>query len=128
MRDWELEAALAQLSPFVAESAKYDLEQYSTSAHLAAQIVLCARRTFGDVEDQVVLDVGCGTGILSCACLMAGAERVVGLDVDADAIEVCRANLRLCDSEDDMDIEQKKIFEDMVQTYKQRHASQTFDL
>ena len=61
MKDWELEAALAALDPFAPETANYELEQYSTSAHLAAQIVLCAARSFGDVEGQVVLDLGCGT-------------------------------------------------------------------
>jgi len=41
-----------------------------------------------------VLDVGCGSGILSVAAALLGAERVRALDVDPDAVEVTRANAR----------------------------------
>lgn len=40
-----------------------------------------------------VLDVGTGSGILSVAAVRLGAERVVALDVDPDALEVARRNL-----------------------------------
>ncbi len=39
-----------------------------------------------------VLDVGCGSGILSLAALRLGAERAVGLDTDPLAVEATRAN------------------------------------
>src|SRR5215813_7967868 len=38
------------------------------------------------------LDVGIGTGILAIAAIKLGVERVVGLDVDPDAIAASRAN------------------------------------
>jgi len=41
------------------------------------------------------LDVGCGSGILSIAARRLGATRVVGLDIDSDALTVARRNLGL---------------------------------
>ena len=50
------------------------------------------------IEDAVsggekVLDVGCGSGILSIAALLCGAESSLGLDVETEAIEASMANL-----------------------------------
>ncbi len=39
-----------------------------------------------------VIDLGCGSGILAVAALKLGAERALGLDVDADAIRSARKN------------------------------------
>jgi ribosomal protein L11 methyltransferase len=41
---------------------------------------------------ESLLDYGCGSGILAIAAAMLGAERVVGTDVDPQAIDAARAN------------------------------------
>ncbi|KAB8294182.1 hypothetical protein EYC80_009620 [Monilinia laxa] len=43
-------------------------------------------------EGKTVLDVGCGTGILSMFCAKAGAARVIGVD-NSDIIEKARENI-----------------------------------
>lgn len=50
------------------------------------------------IEDLVrpgarVLDVGCGSGILSAAALLLGAQSALGLDIEADAVRSSRDNL-----------------------------------
>ncbi len=39
-----------------------------------------------------VLDIGCGSGILSIAALLLGAERAVGVDIDALAVKTAKEN------------------------------------
>lgn len=51
------------------------------------------------LEDAVaagdrVLDLGTGSGILAVAAVRLGAERVLAVDVDADALEVARENVK----------------------------------
>lgn len=41
-----------------------------------------------------VLDIGCGSGILSVAALLFGAARVTALDIDPQALSVARATLK----------------------------------
>jgi ribosomal protein L11 methyltransferase len=48
----------------------------------------------GDAGMQVI-DVGCGSGILSMAALKLGARRALGVDVDPEAIDAARKNARL---------------------------------
>ncbi len=42
--------------------------------------------------DTNMLDVGCGSGILSVASLLLGAEKAVGVDIDALAVKTAREN------------------------------------
>ena len=43
-------------------------------------------------KDKIVLDVGCGTGILSMFCAKAGAKKVLAVD-NSDIIDKARANV-----------------------------------
>lgn len=43
--------------------------------------------------DGLILDIGCGTGVVSlCARRRLGAGRVIGLDLDPDAVALARSN------------------------------------
>jgi ribosomal protein L11 methyltransferase len=48
-----------------------------------------------DLSDRTVLDLGTGSGVLSMATALSGARRVVGIDVDQDAIDSADASARL---------------------------------
>lgn len=43
---------------------------------------------------DVVLDIGCGSGILSMVAAKLGAEKVIGIDIDPVAVEVANKNIK----------------------------------
>lgn len=43
-------------------------------------------------KGKKVLDIGCGSGILSVACLLLGADSAVGVDIDALAVKTAKEN------------------------------------
>lgn len=72
---------------------------FGTGTHETTQ--LCAekidRMLLEAGEPLTVLDVGCGSAILSMIARRLGAARVVGVDVDETAVEVARENLKVND-------------------------------
>ena len=74
MKLLQLEALLETVDTFPAP--KVALEQYPTSPHLAARVVHTAAG-LGDIEDRVVVDLGCGGGVLALAAVLCGASHVV---------------------------------------------------
>jgi len=66
---------------------------FGTGVHPTTQMMLAA------IEDllqpgQTVADLGCGSGILSIAAARLGARRSLGLDIDAQAVEIARQNVQ----------------------------------
>ena len=47
-----------------------------------------------DVQGKQVIDYGCGSGILGLAALLLGANLVIGVDTDPQALEASRENAR----------------------------------
>jgi len=85
----ELEMVLQSLSPFSAP--RPDLEQYSTPAVISSDLLFEALAR-GDLEGRKVLDLGCGTGPLGIGAALLGADKVLGFDKDAPALEQAKAN------------------------------------
>ena len=51
----------------------------------------------GDLEDTVY-DLGCGTGILAIGASMLGAPKVMGFDIDENALSIARHNAKRLNS------------------------------
>jgi ribosomal protein L11 methyltransferase len=70
---------------------------FGTGLHPTTRLCLEALESIAEralLENARVLDVGCGSGILSIAAARLGAESVLGLDIDPIAIEATTANAR----------------------------------
>ena len=44
---------------------------------------------------NVVIDIGCGSGILSIVSAKLGASKVIGIDIDSAAVKVATENVKL---------------------------------
>lgn len=91
---------------------KVDLEQYSTPATIAADLLWNAY-SLGDIADKKVMDLGCGTGIFAIASKLLGAVSAIGVDIDKDSTDLASSYCGdvdficsdICDLENDFDVD-----------------------
>jgi ribosomal protein L11 methyltransferase len=64
---------------------------FGTGAHATTRLCL---ELLQDVEPTSLLDIGCGSGVLSLAAAKLGFAPVIATDIDEVALEVTRTNAR----------------------------------
>ncbi|WP_161873881.1 50S ribosomal protein L11 methyltransferase [Ihubacter sp. rT4E-8] len=67
---------------------------FGTGTHETTSLCVRMLEAYQKKGDKV-LDVGCGSGILSIAAALLGAEDVLGVDIDPVAVDVARENIAL---------------------------------
>jgi ribosomal protein L11 methyltransferase len=67
---------------------------FGTGTHPSTQLCLMALEKHL-IKDQKVIDLGCGSGILSIAAVHLGASEVLALDIDANAVKVALENVEI---------------------------------
>lgn len=87
MKKRELEIFLEKIPDF--SEPKIIFEQYKTPATIAADVLFHAF-SFGDIQNKVVLDLGCGTGIFSVGSVLLDAKKVIGTDIDKESISIAK--------------------------------------
>lgn len=86
-------------------------------------MIYTAANSYDDIWDKTIADFGCGCGMLSIAAALLGAEKVYALDIDSDALEICKRNLEDLgiidiqsdnenESEDSIEADLKEDFDD----------------
>ena len=66
---------------------------FGTGLHETTRLVAQAIKKYAaEAQGKLVIDVGCGSGILALAALALGAERAIAIDNDPEAIDVTREN------------------------------------
>lgn len=96
MRKKDLAMSLQSVRDFDGPSPA--LEQYMTPANMAADMVFDAYAN-GDIQGMKVVDLGCGTGMLSLAAWLMGAGMVMGFDTSERALAVAEANRAAFDAD-----------------------------
>jgi len=99
-----------QIKPYIVSEQNPDAifleadRSFGTGTHPSTRLALhFLEHCMGDFPEKV-LDVGCGSGILSLFCARLGAQEVVGVDVCKHAVEVSQRNVRLNNLEDKITI------------------------
>lgn len=64
-----------------------------------------------DNQPSTVIDVGCGSGILSIAALKLGASRVLGVDIDIESVKNSRENADVNEIGDELMLGQGSVTE-----------------
>lgn len=81
---------LSQLKDFANPSTK--IEQYPMDSEIGAEVLWQAYFR-GDIEGKTIADLGCGTGILGIGALLLGAKVVYMVDMDEEAVQLCKENI-----------------------------------
>jgi len=92
------------------------LEQYPTDSEVAAAILWDAKM-HGEIEEKLVADFGCGTGILGIGALALGAKRVIFIELDAKVFPALMANLHLLEQELKKEFSNYEIIQGNIENY-----------
>ncbi|ADM12113.1 putative methyltransferase [Encephalitozoon intestinalis ATCC 50506] len=68
------------------------LEQYMTPPDIAASMISIIHSTYDDIEGKSILDLCCGTGMLSFACSYFSPSYILGVDLCPLALSVFKQN------------------------------------
>lgn len=86
---WEIYAATTSERILELEPGR----AFGTGLHETTRLVAQALADYvEELTGNTVLDVGCGSGVLSLVALSLGAERALSVDVDPEAIDVTQEN------------------------------------
>ena len=79
---------------------------FGTGKHETTQLCIKQLQKYigGAVKAPKVLDVGCGSGILSIVALKLGAREVIGTDLDADCITSSQENMAVNHLSEDLSV------------------------
>lgn len=78
---------------------------FGTGTHNSTKLCICELEKFV-TEETRVLDIGCGSGILSVISLMLGAPDAVAVDIDPNSVHTAYDNARM----NNVDINRYKVY------------------
>lgn len=77
---------------------------FGTGTHPTTSLCIRLLEKYIQSPEDVVLDVGCGSGILSIAAALLGVERTVGVEIDPVAVAVAKENVALNGMESQIEV------------------------
>jgi ribosomal protein L11 methyltransferase len=103
---------------------------FGTGMHPTTQLCLKLAEEFisqlSSPDGLQLIDIGCGSGILSIASLLLGAERALGVDIDAEALRASRENAALNHVSDKLELGRGSVTEILTGRYCLQKAQLVF--
>lgn len=87
-----LKCKLKNILAFSPPKVKY--EQYMTPTDIAALIVHIAETQYSDIKNKYILDLCCGTGVLSIAASFFEPASILAVDIDIEALVIAAENYK----------------------------------
>ncbi|HLQ70941.1 MAG TPA: 50S ribosomal protein L11 methyltransferase, partial [Bacillota bacterium] len=87
---------------------------FGTGTHPTTKLCVQALEKFVK-QDDTVLDVGCGSGVLSIAAALLGADSVYAFDLDDVAVSSTRNNTNVNKMEDVIKVKQNNLLEGITE-------------
>ena len=87
---------------------------FGTGTHNSTKLCICELEKY-ITETKNVLDIGCGSGILSIISLMLGASDAVALDIDPNSVHTAYDNAKM----NNVDINKYKVYSGDILTDKE---------
>ncbi len=66
---------------------------FGTGTHATTKMCVLLLEKYIENDEESILDLGCGSGILSIAAAICGAKHIKGVDIDPNAIEASMENI-----------------------------------
>lgn len=67
---------------------------FGTGTHATTSLCLDMLQKYVDCNTEM-LDIGCGSGILAVASVLLGAEKAIGVDIDAQSVKTAKENAEI---------------------------------
>jgi 2-polyprenyl-6-hydroxyphenyl methylase/3-demethylubiquinone-9 3-methyltransferase len=93
---------------------KYIRKSFSEKRLAIAKKWLLEFLQLSNFEGRIFIDIGCGSGIHSLAAWEAGAQRVIGIDIDQDSIRAAETLRQRRDNPENWEIHQGSILDDSL--------------
>lgn len=86
---------------------------FGTGTHPTTQLCVQALETVLR-GDEVILDVGTGSGVLTIASALLGAEKIYAYDLDDMAVQAAKNNIALNDLSADIKVQENNLLKDVI--------------
>ena len=110
------------------QDPKIDLEQYQTDAIATADLFFHIAFELNDLSDNLIVDLGAGTGNFTVAAVLLGCPKVISVDIDSNALKILKENVLELEITDKIhiiqaDLREKDITNEILD-FKEEHFNE----